>query len=153
MRNEHSCCGWNNSNRYDVFDMQKKTKRRKNEIQFFCILSLSPFHIHLTFGSCYQYSLTAWLVDKNISFLFINLYSSLFCLSSCPSRFQFKYKINTIQSSVIFSQFISELFLHVRSKNQFTDWTSTSSIERRERGNNHWRQRRLFGWRFMQQVN
>lgn len=25
-------------------------------------------HMHLTFGSCYQYSLTAWLLDKNISY-------------------------------------------------------------------------------------
>jgi hypothetical protein len=57
MRNEHTYCRWNNSNRYHVFDEKK---------YFFFSLS----HIHLTFGSCYQYSLNAWLLDKNISSLF-----------------------------------------------------------------------------------
>lgn len=72
MRNEHSCCGWNNSDRYDVFDMQKKKKKK-----FSFSYSLSLFHIHLTFGSCYQYSLNAWLVDKNISFLSLSIYTHL----------------------------------------------------------------------------
>ena len=115
MRNEHSCCGWNNSNRYDVFDMQKKTKRRKNEIQFFCILSLSlPFTY--TWHSGHAINIH-WLLDLLIrTFHFsLSIYTHL-----CFACLLVLVDFNSNTKSTPFSH---QLF----SPNSFLNYSSTSN--------------------------
>lgn len=89
-------------------------------------LSLSLFRIHLTSRSCYQYSLNAWLLDKNLSSLLSLL------RAPSPSDIFFSYHFILIFVFIVLVDFNSNtnnkttpFSHHLFSTNSFLNYTKS----------------------------